>query len=121
MLVFSVHDRASFAACRAHCAEVREHVPDAVVVCCGVAGARVDRRHMAGAGATADDDDDDGDAEAPRVVAEAEGRALCEELGVEYFEVDVRVNDGRVDALFRGLARAVMDREGLAPEVNENV
>lgn len=106
VLVFSVHDRASLAACRAHCAEARARVPDALVVCCGVAGARVAET---------------ADADAPRAVTEAEARALCRELGVAYSEVDVRTDDGRVDELFTGLARAVVDRQGLTPEANENV
>ena len=113
VLVFSVHDRASFEACRAHCAEAREHAPDAVVVCCGVVGARV------ADDASEADAPDEAD-EAPRVVGEAEARALCGELEVEYFEVDVRVDDGRVDTLFVGLARAVVDRQGLEPEANDN-
>ena len=101
--MFNVGDRASFDACFA-LGERARAMSDAVVVCCGVTGKGED-------------------ALTPRVVTEAEARARCEESGVEYFEADLGASDGRVEAVFTALVRAMLRprREpDIEPQENNN-
>lgn len=100
LLTFAVEDRAAFAECRALLAEARRCVPGVPAMCCGVIG-------MVRWGAE-------------RTVTEAEARALCAELGIEYCEVDVRFDDGSIHALFGRLAREMMNHGTLPPSINEN-
>lgn len=101
LLVFNVGDRDSFDACFALGGQSRRLVPEAPIVCCGTTGGGEDEN-------------------LPRVVTEAEARALCAELGIEYCEVDVRFDDGSIHALFGRLAREMMNHGTLPPSINEN-
>ena len=99
VLAFGTEDRAAFGECRSLYANMRTYLPDAPAVCCGVAGMRP---------------------ELPRAVTAAEARALCAELGVEYREVEVGADDGRVEALFDPLLREMVRRRPLPPRANDN-
>ena len=99
MLTFDAGRRASFAECRNLHANARTYLPDVPVVCCGIVG-------MEPGG--------------ERAVTEAEARALCGELGVAYREVDVRADDGRVDAALDALVREMVRHSALPPRTNDN-
>ena len=108
LLVFNVGDRASFDACFVLAGQSQTMARDAVLMCCGVMGAGED-------------------ALTPRVVTEAEARARCRELGIEYFEADLGVQDGRVDAVFTALLRGMLQQRRApvrapspSPKRNEN-
>lgn len=111
MITFFVEDRKSFDECRNIFANARTYLPDAPIMCCG----------MVGMGLCVLGDQMRGDNTLyPRVVTEAEARALCEELGIEYEEVDVAADEGRVETVFTAFIREMASRTALPPGVNDN-
>lgn len=101
LLVFDVNYVPSFAACERLRDQVLHNTDAPVLACCGLCGSH-----------------EFGDT---RMVSEEEARMWCTGHGMEYFEVDLGVDDERVDTVFDTLIRGVLEKKGLLTKLNDNV
>lgn len=101
LLVFDVNSVSSFAACEQLRDQALRGMDAPVLACCGLCGSH-----------------EFGDT---RVVSEEEARMWCTGHGMEYFEVDLGVDDERVDTVFDTLIRGVLEKKGLLTKLNDNV
>lgn len=119
LIVFDTNSRDSLLAVRQHYDDARRQVDNAVFACCGFVDSKADG-DTDRAGDEAREEEGETTRNAGREVSEEEARALCDEIGAEYFEVDLGVDDGRVDTLLDTLTRQMIDLKGLPETLNNN-
>lgn len=111
LITFFVEDRESFGECQRLFNNLRTSLRNVPIMCCGVVGMGLL------------DGENQENAEKPRhprVVTEAEARAMCKRVGMEYLEVDLGADDGGVDAVFTAIIREMMYRTAPLIARNEN-
>lgn len=114
LLLFDTGSRESFLACRRHYSEAMRLTEDTLYVCCGLIG-------TGAGGDTARAGDGDAAGEGGRAVSQEEARQQSEAMEADYFEVDLGVDDGRVDTLLDALIQRMIERKGLPVYLNENL
>ena len=105
LAVFDTNDSKSFTSCDFVFHEVYRFLNHPVCFCCGLVNSKT-----VGDTESARDkaEDEDSTRSAGRVVPEEAARALCVRAQAEYFEVDLGVDDGRVNAMFDALLETLI-------------
>lgn len=120
LLLFDTNSRTSFGASRQFYDESLRTVDNPAYACCGFVGSKRDGDADQAREEAADGEGETTTSDAERAVSEEEARALCDEIGAEYFEVDLGVDDERVDTLFDTLIRRVVAQKSVSLRLNNN-
>lgn len=105
LTVFDTNDGESFTSCKTVFHELYRFTIDPVCFCCGFVGSKTvgDTDRARGKA-----DDGETTRSAGRVVPEEAARDLCVQAQADYFEVDLGVDDGRVEAMFDTLLETLI-------------